>query len=170
MKPAHERQSNLTAPPRPMLDPRPRESSRELATVTDVQHGSAIRMRAQIAREVSKDLSEHSRALLGVSEEFRGRSAARFEQRSRAASKRLESMTAAVDDGLVGWSTMRPFIEFDSNLVGRSTVIEEAKTLLCDHYSISRGEAFAILRRASSHSNRKLRDVAGSLVAESVGR
>lgn len=65
---------------------------------------------------------------------------------------------------------MRPFIEFDSNLVGRSTVIEEAKTLLSDNYGISRGEAFAILRRASSHSNRKLRDVAGRLVAKSVGR
>ena len=138
--------------------------------VRDVPHPSAIRVRAQIAREVSKDLSEHSRALLGVSEDLRGRSTARFEQRWRAASKRLESTTAAVDDGLIGWSTMRPFIEFDSNLVGRSTVIEHAKTLICDNYGITRGEAFAILRRASSHSNRKLRDVAARLVAESVGR
>lgn len=137
--------------------------------VTDVQRGPAIRQRAQMARDVSKDLREHSLALLGVSEELRDTSTARFEQRSRAASKRLESTTAAVDDGLVGWSMMRPFIEFDSNLVGRSTVIEEAKTLLSDRHGVSRGEAFAILRRVSSHSNRKLRDVAGRLVAESVG-
>ena len=138
--------------------------------VMDLEHGSSIRMQAQTARQVSKSLQERSRALVGASEELRGRSAARCEQRSRATSKRLELTTAAVDDGLVGWSMMRRFIEFDSNLVGRSTVIEEAKTLLCDHYGISRGEAFRILRHASSHSNRKLRDVAGRLVAESAGR
>jgi hypothetical protein len=78
--------------------------------------------------------------------------------------------TAAVDDGPVGWSVMRRFIEFDSVMVGRDVVIEDAKTLLCDHYGISRGEAFAILRSASSHSNRKLRDVAERVVTASAGR
>jgi serine/threonine-protein kinase RsbW len=82
----------------------------------------------------------------------------------------LVSTTAAVDDGLVGWSAMRRFIEFDSGIVGRDVVIEDAKTLLCESYGISRGEAFAILRSVSSHSNRKLRDVAEKLVAESLGR
>jgi ANTAR domain-containing protein len=47
--------------------------------------------------------------------------------------------------------------------VGRSPEIEHAKGLLADRYGISRGEAFAILRSVSSHSNRKLRDVAAGL-------
>lgn len=169
MRPEHRPQSGLSAPAQPALAPFPRRNSRRPAMAADQQR-SAIRTQAHLAREESKNLREHSQALRGVSEHLRDRSTARCEQRSRAASKRLESTTAAVDDGLVGWSVMRPFIEFDSNLVGRSTVIEQAKTLLCDDYGISRGEAFAILRRASSHSNRKLREVAVGLVAESASR
>jgi AmiR/NasT family two-component response regulator len=49
--------------------------------------------------------------------------------------------------------------------IGRSAEIEQAKGLLAGRYGITRGEAFAILRSISSHSNRKLRDVAAELVA-----
>jgi AmiR/NasT family two-component response regulator len=48
--------------------------------------------------------------------------------------------------------------------IGRSPEIEQAKGLLADRYGITRGEAFAILRSISSHSNRKLRDVARELL------
>jgi AmiR/NasT family two-component response regulator len=65
---------------------------------------------------------------------------------------------------------MRPFIEFDSTMVGRDVAIEDAKTLLCEQYGISRGEAYAILQRGSSRSNRKLREIARKLVAESTAR
>lgn len=134
----------------------------------DVQCAS-LRRQARIAREVSEELREASRALIAVSKDLRRSGSARFEERRRGASRRLVSATAAVDDGLVGWSAMRPFIEFDSAMVGRDVVIEDAKTVLCENYGISRGEAFAILRSASSHSNRKLRDVAEKLVAEAAG-
>jgi hypothetical protein len=135
----------------------------------DVQ-GASLREQASVAREVSEELRAASRALVAVSEELRRSGSARFAERRRGASRRLVSTTAAVDDGLVGWSAMRPFIEFDSAMVGRDVVIEDAKTLLSEHYGISRGEAFAILRSASSHSNRKLRAVAEKLVAELAGR
>ena len=136
---------------------------------THVQRES-LRMQAQVAREVSEELREASRELIAVSAELRRGGSARFAQRRRGASRRLVSTTAAVDDGLVGWRAMRPFIEFDSAMVGRDLAIEDAKTILCEQYDISRGEAYAILQRASSHSNRKLRDIAGRLVAESVRR
>jgi AmiR/NasT family two-component response regulator len=48
--------------------------------------------------------------------------------------------------------------------IGRSAEIEQAKALLASRSGITRGEAFAILRSVSSHSNRKLRDVASELV------
>ena len=136
---------------------------------TDVQRES-LRMQARVAREVSLELREASQVLRAVSEELRRSRSARFADRRRGASRRLVSTTAAVDDGLVGWSLMRPFIEFDSAMVGRDVAIEDAKTLLCDQYSISRGEAYAILQRASSHSNRKLRDIAARLVADAADR
>jgi hypothetical protein len=136
---------------------------------TDVRR-ELIRTQARVAREISLELREASQALRAVSEEVRRSGSARFAQRRRGASRRLVTTTAAVDDGLLGWSQMRPFIEFDSAMVGRDLAIEDAKTLLCEQYGISRGEAYAILQRASSHSNRKLREIAGRLVAESAGR
>jgi AmiR/NasT family two-component response regulator len=51
--------------------------------------------------------------------------------------------------------------------LGRSPEIEQAKGMLADRYGISRGEAFAILRSVSSHSNRRLRDVAAGLLCRS---
>jgi AmiR/NasT family two-component response regulator len=43
-------------------------------------------------------------------------------------------------------------------------VIEEAKARLAEQYGISRGEAFELMLAISSHTNRKLRDVADRLV------
>jgi ANTAR domain len=136
---------------------------------TDLEREWA-RMRAKVARDVSAELRETARTLLAVSEDLRRNGATRLAERRRGASRRLVTTTAAVDDGLLGWTLMRPFIEFDSAMVGRDVAIEDAKTLLCEQYRISRGEAYAILQRASSHSNRKLRDIAGKLVAESASR
>jgi hypothetical protein len=136
---------------------------------TDVQRES-LRMQARVAREISSELREASWALCAVSQELRRSGSARFAERRLGASRRLVSTTAAVDDGLVGWSLMRPFIEFDSAMVGRDVAIEDAKTLLCEQYGINRGEAYAILQRASSRSNRKLREIAGRLVADAAGR
>lgn len=70
------------------------------------------------------------------------------------------------DHGVLSWPSIERFVKLDSRVVGRDPVIEDAKTLLCDRYGIGRGDAFAILRGASSHSNRKLRDVARSVVEE----
>jgi hypothetical protein len=135
----------------------------------DVQRAS-VRMQAKVAREVSVELRETARALVAVSGELRRNGSMRVAERRRGASRRLESTTAAVDEGLMGWAPMRPFIEFDSAMVGRNVAIEDAKTLLCEQYGISRGEAYAILHRASSRSNRKVRDIAGRMVAEAAGR
>lgn len=73
--------------------------------------------------------------------------------------------TAAADDGVVAWPVMRTYVEFDSRLVGRDPVIEQAKTLLGERYRLSRADAFAVLRRLSSRQNRKVRDVARAVVA-----
>ncbi len=43
-------------------------------------------------------------------------------------------------------------------------VIEQAKGVLMQAHGVDEDEAFALLRRASSHSNRKLRDVAHTVV------
>jgi ANTAR domain-containing protein len=136
---------------------------------TDAQRES-VRMQAKVAREVAAELREAAQGLRAVSAELRRRGSARVAERRDGASRRLVSTTTAVDDGLVGWGLMRPFIEFDSVIVGRDVAIEDAKTLLCEQYGISRGEAYAILQRASSRSNRKLREIAGKLVAESTAR
>ena len=82
----------------------------------------------------------------------------------RRASRRLEWETAAADSGVVAWPVMRRFVEFDSGVVGRDLVIEDAKTLLCDQLGIGRAAAFQMLRGVSSRRNMKLRDVARTLV------
>lgn len=133
-------------------------------------HRESVRMRAKVAREVAAGLREASQGLRAVSAELRRRGSARVAKRRDGASRRLVSTTTAVDDGLVGWGPMRPFIEFDSTMVGRDVAIEDAKTLLCEQYGISRGEAYAILQRGSSRSNRKLREIARKLVAKSTAR
>lgn len=81
-------------------------------------------------------------------------------------SRRLVLETEMADDGVMAWRAIREFVEFDSRVVGRDLVIERAKTLLCDRYRIGRGDAFAILRRTSSRQNRKLREVARTVVTD----
>lgn len=79
-------------------------------------------------------------------------------------SRRLVLETEMADDGVMAWGAIGEFVEFDSRVVGRDVVIERAKTVLCDRYRIGRGDAFAILRRTSSRQNRKLREVARTVV------
>ena len=81
----------------------------------------------------------------------------------------MEWETKTVDDGVMAWASLGPFVEFDARMVGRDPVIEEAKTLLCEQLGVNRRDAFAILRRTSANTNRKLRDVARRLVDESRG-
>ncbi|MFL6106612.1 MAG: ANTAR domain-containing protein [Marmoricola sp.] len=53
--------------------------------------------------------------------------------------------------------------DIDSLLAARAAV-EQAKGILMERYSISDEAAFAVLRRHSQNSNRKLREVAQELV------
>lgn len=76
----------------------------------------------------------------------------------------LERTTAVVDAVPAPHPVMTARLERLSRNVGRSPVIEEAKTALAQDYGITRGEAFELLTKLSSHSNRKLRDVAEQLV------
>lgn len=69
----------------------------------------------------------------------------------------------------MAWPAMGHFIEVDAGVVGRDPAIEEAKTVLCERLGISRRDAFAILRRTSSNTNQKLRDVARRLVDQPRG-
>lgn len=81
---------------------------------------------------------------------------------------RVARYTEMVDSG-AWWSSSAAFAAREASLVGRDPVIEEAKTLLCARYGMSRKDAFLVLRHASSHANRKLRDVARGLVDEPRG-
>lgn len=47
-------------------------------------------------------------------------------------------------------------------------VIEQAKGILMDRKHCTADEAFAILKRASMHRNRKLRDVAADIVEATI--
>jgi hypothetical protein len=133
----------------------------------DVQR-ALVRLRARAARETSAELRAESRSLLGVSQELCRDGSSGVGAHRHSASRRLEWETASVDEGVVEWPLLRSYIEFDSAVVGRDVVIEEAKTMLCERFGISRGDAFQVLRRASSRRNRKLRDVARVLVQESL--
>ncbi|MFL6021985.1 MAG: ANTAR domain-containing protein [Marmoricola sp.] len=53
--------------------------------------------------------------------------------------------------------------DIHSLLTARATV-EQAKGILMERYSMSADAAFAVLRRHSQHSNRKLRAIAEELV------
>ncbi|HYX86616.1 MAG TPA: ANTAR domain-containing protein [Gaiellales bacterium] len=77
----------------------------------------------------------------------------------------LEMTTLAADEPLMSHPVLIGRLTRLSGRVGRSPVIEEAKGLIADRYGITRGAAFDVLRHQSSHSNRKLRDVAGEVVA-----
>jgi AmiR/NasT family two-component response regulator len=53
-----------------------------------------------------------------------------------------------------------------SALVGRDPSIEAAKAVIADRYGVTRGEAFELLRHMSQTGNRKLRDVARSVLQD----
>lgn len=71
----------------------------------------------------------------------------------------LTETTAVIDCQTAGHPVMVARLDRLSSRIGRSAEIEQAKALLASRYGITRGEAFAILRSISSHSNRKLRVV-----------
>jgi uncharacterized tellurite resistance protein B-like protein len=76
----------------------------------------------------------------------------------------LLETTAALDREVTGHPVMRARLDRLALRLGRSPEIEQAKALIADRYGITRGEAFEVLRRMSSRSNRKLRDVAAEVV------
>ena len=131
--------------------------------------GEEIRRRARNARAFSAELHAMALELRRFAAGLRADGMARRESERLRVSRRLVWETGAVDDGVLSLPSIGPFMEVDSRLVGRDPVIEKAKTLLCDRYGIGRGEAFELLRYRSSHSNRKLRDVARALVDRSRG-
>lgn len=131
--------------------------------------GELMRSRVRAACEISAELRDESRELIRLASSLRAAGGLRRDSRWQAVSRRLERRTKIVDDGVLTWRAMRKFLDFDSGLVGRDLVIEDAKTLLVERYDISRGEAFMLLRGASSRRNEKLRDVARRLIDESQG-
>jgi ANTAR domain len=132
----------------------------------DVRY-EAIRSRAQAARRRSVEERTRARALVELATVLGNGRRWLSDLHWQGTSRRLVLETEMADDGVLAWPSIGAFVEFDSRVVGRDLVIEDAKTLLCDRYGIGRGDAFAILRGASSHSNRKLRDVARRVVDES---
>jgi AmiR/NasT family two-component response regulator len=66
------------------------------------------------------------------------------------------SVTPSRDEGIARLST----------LVGRDTAIEQAKAAIAERYGVTRGEAFELLRHMSQTGNRKLRDVARSVLQD----
>jgi AmiR/NasT family two-component response regulator len=109
-------------------------------------------------------LLERSRSVRAESSRLAGRYS---EVRDRIGQERRRSLTettAAIDCQTTGHPAMVARLDRLSSRIGRSAEIEQAKGLLAGRYGITRGEAFAILRSISSHSNRKLRDVARELL------
>ena len=97
------------------------------------------------------------------------RAAARALRAERRADLRARVIrhTELADAGVFAWSSFDRHLGRQAALVGRDPVIEEAKTVLVERYRITRAQAFEILRVASMRSNRKLHDIARTLVDES---
>jgi ANTAR domain-containing protein len=109
-------------------------------------------------------LLERSRSARAESRRLAARYSGVREHVGRERRRSLSATTAAIDVQTAGDPVMLRRLERMSARIGRTTEIEQAKALLAGRYGITRGEAFAILRSISSHSNRKLRDVATELV------
>jgi AmiR/NasT family two-component response regulator len=71
--------------------------------------------------------------------------------------------TAATDAEVSGHPVMLARLDRLSTTLGRSPEIEQAKAMIAARYGVTRGQAFDILRRISSRTNRKLRDVAADV-------
>jgi AmiR/NasT family two-component response regulator len=110
-------------------------------------------------------LLERSRSVRAESARLGARHSEVRERIGEERRRSLTETTAAIDCQTTGHPAMVARLDRLSARIGRSAEIEQAKGLLAGRYGITRGEAFAILRSISSHSNRKLRDVASELVA-----
>ena len=131
-----------------------------MATREDIR-GAALAARARSRRLRASACVSSGRAV-----ELHGLAIALRDTHRGALRARVTRYTEMVDSG-AWWSASGSFVAREAALVGRDPVIEEAKTLLSDRYGMSRSDAFLVLRYASSHTNRKLRDVARGLVHES---
>jgi uncharacterized tellurite resistance protein B-like protein len=109
-------------------------------------------------------LFERCRSVRAESSRLAARSTEVHEHLGQERRRSLTETTAVIDSETVGHPVMVARLDRLSARIGRSPEIEQAKGLLADRYGITRGEAFAILRSISSHSNRKLRDVARELL------
>ena len=114
----------------------------------------------------------HTESILDRSRASRSRAAGLAEAiaatRARVTAERRRSLittTEAADGPLPGHPVMLSRLARLSASAGRSPEIERAKLLIAERYGISRGEAFDILRRMSSHTNRKLSAIAADVVA-----
>jgi ANTAR domain len=111
-------------------------------------------------------LLERSRSVRAESSRLAARYSEIRDTIGRERGSSLTPTTAAIDGQTAGHPLMVARLNRLSTRIGRTPEIEEAKTMLAGRYGITRGEAFAILRSVSSHTNRKLRDVATELVHE----
>lgn len=109
-------------------------------------------------------LLERSRSVRAESSRLAARCSAVRDAMDQEQRRSLMRTTAVLDRQTAGDPYLVARLDRLSAAVGRSPEIERAKSLLARRYGITRGEAFAILRSVSSHSNRKLRDVATELV------
>ena len=135
-------------------------------TVSDDRRRLIIEAAAR-ARSRARRLRENARAAHARADDLGRAAKLRSAEHRRGVGSRLEIETEIEDAGMLPWTVMKRFVEADAARAGRDPMISEAKTLLVHRYGISRGEAFALLRRVSSHENRKLREVARRLVEES---
>jgi hypothetical protein len=123
---------------------------------TDVDELAVLIERAGHARS-------RARELVTASEEL-----APIQRRTLGAC--LVTRTAMLDGGARVTASRSDDISRLSTLVGRDTAIEDAKAAIASRYGVSRGEAFALLRHMSQTSNRKLRDVAHSVLEDEAKR
>jgi hypothetical protein len=115
-------------------------------------------------------LLERSRSVRAESTRLMARYVDIREHIGKERRRSLSETTAVIDGQTAGHPVMVARLDRLSSRIGRSAEIEQAKALLAGRYGISRGEAFAILRSISSHSNRKLREVATELVDGTADR
>jgi anti-anti-sigma factor len=108
----------------------------------DDHHGLVLRIRAQRARRQAQRLCQGAARNSGTS---------------------IEGLTTGLD---LRWTPDRDIrVERAARLVGRSPAIEQAKTLIVDHYGVTRTQAFEMLVRLSQRQNVRLRVIAEDIVA-----
>ena len=123
---------------------------------TLVDDVTALRTRAQGARDRAEKLVGVSTALAPV--------------HRRTLSECLVTRTALTDRGGQATEHRERDLTRLSDLVGRDIAIEQAKAAIAERYGITRGEAFTLLRHMSQTSNRKLRDVAHTVLEDVTRR